>query len=107
MDYSSLFTQRATGRSMKQQRAHQYRTPPGSGAGNALPLFPGCNLRRRKNSRHEDVYSPISPEFYIPISQEYTSAQTLQIRTSGPPETIAPEILSLARHLAPTAPVLS
>ena len=60
-----------------------------------------------RNSRHEDVYSPISPEFYIPISQEYTSAQTLQIRTSGPPETIAPEILSLARHLAPTAPVLS
>jgi len=60
-----------------------------------------------RNSRHEDVYSPISPEFYIPISQDYTSAQTLQIRTSGQPETIAPEILSLARDLAPTAPVLS
>ena len=60
-----------------------------------------------RNSRHEDVYSPISPEFYIPISQDYTSAQTLQIRTSGQPETIAPEILSLARDLAPTAPVLT
>jgi predicted permease len=60
-----------------------------------------------RNSRHEDVYSPISPEFYIPIAQDYTSAQTLQVRTSGPPATIAPEILSLARELAPTAPVLS
>jgi predicted permease len=60
-----------------------------------------------RNSRHEDVYSPISPEFYIPISQDYTSAQTLQIRTSSQPQTIAPEILSLARALAPTAPVLS
>jgi predicted permease len=60
-----------------------------------------------RNSRNEDVYSPISPEFYVPISQGYTSAQTLQVRTSGPPATIAPEILSLVRELAPTAPVLS
>ena len=60
-----------------------------------------------RNSRHEDIYSPITPEFYIPISQNYTSAQTLQIRTSGQPETIAPEILSLTRDLASTAPVLS
>jgi macrolide transport system ATP-binding/permease protein len=60
-----------------------------------------------RNSRHEDVYSPISPEFYVPISQDYTSAETLEVRTSGPPATIAPEILSWARELAPTAPVLS
>jgi predicted permease len=60
-----------------------------------------------RNSRHEDVHSPINPEFYVPISQDYNSAQTLQIRTSGQPETIAPEILSLARDLAPAAPVLS
>ena len=60
-----------------------------------------------RNSRHEDVYSPISPEFYLPISQDYTSAQTLQIRTSGQSQSIAPEILSLARDLAPAAPILS
>jgi predicted permease len=60
-----------------------------------------------RDSRHEDVYSPISPIFYVPISQDYTSAQTLQVRTSGQPETIAPEILTLARELAPTVPVLS
>lgn len=60
-----------------------------------------------RNSRHEDVYSPISPEFYLSISQDYTSAQILQIRTSGQPQAIAPEILSMARDLAPTVPVLS
>ena len=60
-----------------------------------------------RNSRHEDVYSPISPEFYLPISQDYNSAQTLQIRTSGQPQAIAPEISSLARDLAPAAPVLT
>jgi len=59
------------------------------------------------NSRTEDLYSPISPAFYIPISQDYTSAQILQVRTSGQPQRIAAEISSLARKLAPTAPVLS
>jgi predicted permease len=60
-----------------------------------------------RNSRTEDLYSPISPAFYIPISQDYTSAQTLQIRTTGQPQASAAEISSLARKLAPTAPVLS
>jgi putative ABC transport system permease protein len=60
-----------------------------------------------RNSRTEDVYSPIGSAFYIPISQDYTSAQTLQVRTSGQPQAIAAEISSLARKLAPTAPILS
>lgn len=60
-----------------------------------------------RNSRTEDVYSPFSPAFYLPISQDYTSAQTLQVRTSDRPQAIAAEISSLARKLAPTAPVLS
>ena len=60
-----------------------------------------------RNSRTEDVYSPFSPAFYIPISQDFTSAETLQVRTSGQPQAIAAEISSLARKLAPTAPVLS
>jgi len=59
------------------------------------------------NSRTEDLYSTISPAFYIPISQDYTSAQTLQVRTSGEPQAIAAEISSLARKLASTVPVLS
>ena len=60
-----------------------------------------------RNSRTEDVYSPISPAFYVPTSQDYTSAQTLQVRTSGRPESIGPEISSLARKLTPAVPVLS
>jgi predicted permease len=60
-----------------------------------------------RNSRTEDLYSPVSPAFYVPISQDYTSAQTLQVRTSGQPQAVAEEISSLARKLAPTAPILS
>jgi predicted permease len=59
------------------------------------------------NSRTEDVYSPYSSSFYVPCSQSYTSAQTLEIRTAGPPEAVGPEVQSLVRSLAPTAPILS
>jgi predicted permease len=60
-----------------------------------------------KNSRTEDLYSPYGPAFYLPISQSYSSAQTLQIRTAGSPRAIAPEVLAVVRGIAPTAPVLS
>lgn len=60
-----------------------------------------------RNSRTQDTYSPYSPTFYVPLSQNFTSAQTLQIRTAGPPEAVAPEILTAVRSIAPTAPVLS
>jgi len=59
-----------------------------------------------RNSRIEDPYSPYSPAFYVPILQSYSSAQTLQIRTTGPPQAIAPEVLAVIRGIAPTAPVL-
>jgi predicted permease len=60
-----------------------------------------------RNSRIEDLYSSFSPAFYVPISQDFTSAQILQVRTSGQPQAVAAEISSLAGKLAPTAPVLS
>ena len=60
-----------------------------------------------RNSRVEDTYSPYSPAFYIPFSQNYTSAQTLQVRTAGPPQAIGPEVFNIVRELAPTAPILS
>ena len=60
-----------------------------------------------RNSRIEDVYSPFGPAFYVPLSQAYTSAQTLQVRTAGLPQSIAPEVLRVVRELAPTTPVLS
>jgi putative ABC transport system permease protein len=60
-----------------------------------------------RNSRTEDPYSPYSPAFYVPVSQSYTSAQTLQIRTAGRPQAMAPEVLAVVHGIAPTAPVLS
>ena len=52
-----------------------------------------------RNSRIEDVYSPIcGPAFYVPLSQAYTSAQTLQVRTAGSPQSIAPEVFSVVRE---------
>jgi predicted permease len=60
-----------------------------------------------RNSFIEDVYSLIGPAFYVPLSQAYTSAQTLQVRTAGSPQSITPEVLSVVRELAPTTPILS
>jgi putative ABC transport system permease protein len=60
-----------------------------------------------RNSRVEDTYSPYSPAFYVPVSQNYASAQTLQVRAAGPPQAIGPEVLTIVRELAPTAPILS
>lgn len=60
-----------------------------------------------KDSRTEDPYSPYTPTFYIPVSQAYSPARTLQIRTFSAPQALAPEILSVVRDIAPTTPVLS
>ena len=60
-----------------------------------------------RNSRSEDMYSPYRPMFYLPVSQNYTAAQTLQIRTSGAPQALAMQVLAVVRDVAPTAPVLS
>ena len=60
-----------------------------------------------RDSRTEDTYSPYTPTFYVPISQGYSPAQTLQIRTTGAPQAIAPDVLGVVRDIAPTAPVLS
>ena len=60
-----------------------------------------------RNSRIEDTYSSYSPAFYLPISQNYVSAQTLQIRTDGLPKKTAPEVLAITQQIAPTMPVLS
>ena len=60
-----------------------------------------------RNSRIEDTYSSYGPAFYLPISQNYASAQTLQIRTNGLPKDAVPEVLAICQQLAPAMPVLS
>lgn len=59
-----------------------------------------------RNSRIDDPYSAIGPAFYVPFAQGYSASATLQIRTAGPPEAFAQDVLVIVRGLAPTAPVL-
>ena len=59
-----------------------------------------------RNSHTEDTFSPCGPLFYLPIAQNYSSALALQVRSTGPPQWIAPEIVSVVRGLAPAAPIL-
>ena len=72
----------------------------------------GRSFNRNSDAQHQIeivgvVRNSGTPVFYIPISQNHTSAQTLQIRTSGPPQATAPEVLAVVHEIAPTAPVLS
>ena len=71
------------------------------------PQHPVQIIGVARNSRIEDTYSSYTPAFYLPISQNYTSAQTLQIRTNGLPKDAAPEVFAIVRQLAPAMPVLS
>ena len=45
------------------------------------------------------------PYFYTPLDQNYMSTETLQVRTTGMPESSAHDILALVRELAPALPV--
>ncbi len=53
------------------------------------------------------LYSAYEPVFYIPLSQNYVSMRTLQLRSAGPADAIGPAVTALVRELAATAPVLS
>jgi len=71
------------------------------------PQHPVQVIGVARNSRIEDTYSSYSPAFYLPISGNYTSAQTLQIRTNGLPKDAAPEVFAIVQQLAPAMPILS
>lgn len=60
-----------------------------------------------RNSRNEDTYSPFTPTFYVPLAQAFALAETLQLRTAGPPEAMAPEVRSMVRGIASAAPILN
>jgi predicted permease len=59
-----------------------------------------------RNSRIDDPYSSIGPAFYVPFAQAYAPRDTLQIRTTGPPEALAQDVLTIVRTIAPALPVL-
>ena len=60
-----------------------------------------------KNSHIEDTFSPYTPLFYLPLSQDYSSNLKLQVRTAGPPQALASAVVTIVRDVAPTAPILS
>ena len=58
-----------------------------------------------KNSRMRGYSSAIQPYFYVPFAQNYTSFQTLQLRTTASPEMALAEMQKLVAEVAPEVPV--
>ncbi|HMD33282.1 MAG TPA: FtsX-like permease family protein, partial [Candidatus Acidoferrales bacterium] len=58
-----------------------------------------------KNSRFLNMRGPIRPYFYVPWTQNYSSFETLQVRTAGEPETMILQIQKEIAGLAPDLPV--
>jgi putative ABC transport system permease protein len=58
-----------------------------------------------KDSRFLNVRGPIKPYFYLPWTQNYSSFETLQVRTAGDPENMIPQIQKEISTLAPDLPV--
>ena len=57
-----------------------------------------------RNSREENMFEE-DPFFYVPLSQDYSPATTLQLRTSSTPDSLAPEVSSLIHSLEPAMPI--
>ncbi len=57
-----------------------------------------------QNSRTGDLYSPFGPYFYLVLAQKYMLPVTLQVRTTGAPERVAPQALRIVRNLEPAMP---
>jgi putative ABC transport system permease protein len=60
-----------------------------------------------KNSRNYDFSGAFGAYFYFPLAQRYSSSQTLQLRTTAPPENIAPSIVAIVHSLVSEMPVFN
>jgi len=58
-----------------------------------------------KNSKSGDLAGPIGDYVYAPMTQNYVSAETIQVRTTTPPENMAHDMVAAIHSLAPTLPV--
>jgi predicted permease len=58
-----------------------------------------------KNSRTTGLTGPVSPFFYVPFAQQYSSIATLQVRSVSTPESIAGPIREQVSALAPAMPI--
>ncbi|MFI5184027.1 MAG: ABC transporter permease [Vicinamibacteria bacterium] len=59
-----------------------------------------------KNARLDAAYGPFQPCFYVPLTQDYASLVTLQLRSGTPDAGLARSVVQLVGSLAPSMPVL-
>ncbi len=59
-----------------------------------------------KNTRLDQSYGPFEVAFYVPYTQNYTSTETLQVRSTMEPAMLSAGVVDLVRSIAPTMPVL-
>ncbi|HZS45500.1 MAG TPA: ADOP family duplicated permease, partial [Blastocatellia bacterium] len=60
-----------------------------------------------KDSRNSAVAGLIEPFFYLALAQNYTSLETLEIRTIAAPETVKAEVQKVVGDIAPDLPVFN
>ncbi|HEV2419370.1 MAG TPA: ABC transporter permease, partial [Terriglobia bacterium] len=58
-----------------------------------------------KDSKYRSVIDQAPPYFYLPLEQDYSATQTLQVRATQPPEEMAREVEQQVHDLAPDLPV--
>jgi macrolide transport system ATP-binding/permease protein len=57
------------------------------------------------DGRYKNVMEEPQPFFYVPLEQNYIQFRTIHVRTSVPPETLAPLIEARIHEVAPNVPV--
>ena len=58
-----------------------------------------------RTGKYRFLFEDPQPYFYVPIVQEYTGLRVLQIRTSMPPESLAPAVQRAIQVLEPDLPL--
>jgi macrolide transport system ATP-binding/permease protein len=58
-----------------------------------------------QDGRYKNVVEEPQPFFYVPLEQNYIQFRTIHVRTSVPPETLAPLIEAQVHELAPNVPI--
>jgi putative ABC transport system permease protein len=58
-----------------------------------------------QNHRMSQLYGPFEPIFYLPIGQNYSPVETLQIRSEQSAQILVPAVRSIAQSLAPAVPI--
>jgi predicted permease len=74
---------------------------------NGVPNHPFEVVGVVKDFRYQDMTSPTQPHFFIPYARAGFSLETLQIRATGDPATMAPEIEHVIAGIVPGLPIFN